>query len=715
MIDRRVAVAGMALLALAMPVETRQQQPQRAQGTVAEGVTAVLVDVVVRDRRGQPVRDLVQSDFEVLEDGVPQTIGSFSPQFERAEPSTAVTGETASTSTAPRSGPGVTALVFDRLTPEARRRAAEAAKSYLGSKEESQDYVAVFGIDLQTKPFLPFTRNAVAIRKALDAIVKSASAGFNSPESQRAIADATAAAAEAARSANSATSGATGPGASSAVGTAPAAAAMAEMQASLLRGFDNMERDQTGYATTDGLFAIVRTLARIPGRKSVVLFSEGIAIPPAVHRFYLAVIDAANRNNVSFYTMDAAGLRAESDQSKVRDAVNLRGAVGIETGYSTEGGGALVQGLENNEERLRSDPAYGLNELASSTGGLFFNNTNNLRPAFERVESDLRNYYLLGYTPSNPKFDGRFRKIEVRVKRPNVTLAARKGYFAVRDPGGSAVNEWEAPALAALEQQPVGNAFPLRAGAMLFPDRGRPGLVPVVVELKTAPLTFQPAADGKNYTSDFTVLVRFLDDKNQVARKVSQHYEIRGPIDQIERAKQGDVIFYRESELPPGVYTMETVVYDAPSSKSSVRFSTVEVPKHDEGKLRMSSLMIVKRGEKVADTDRPKGSPLLVNDVLLSPNIGEPISKASKELGFYFAIYPVLNDAKPEAAIELLQNGKLVAQVPMPVAETDSAGRVQQVGRLPLEQLQPGTYEMRAIVRQGSTQLSRSTLITIVN
>ena len=73
--------------------------------------------------------------------------------------------------------------------------------------------------------------------------------------------------------------------------------------------------------------------------------------------------------------------------------------------------------------------------------------------------------------------------------------------------------------------------------------------------------------------------MRFLDQQNQVARKVSQHYEVSGPIAQLERAKQGEVIFYREPELPPGVYTMETVVYDAPSGKSSVRLSTVEVPK----------------------------------------------------------------------------------------------------------------------------------------
>ena len=71
-----------------------------------------------------------------------------------------------------------------------------------------------------------------------------------------------------------------------------------------------MERDQQGYSTTNGLFAIISTLGRLPGRKSLVLFSEGIAIPPAVQRLFLGVIDAANRANVSIYTMDAAGLRA---------------------------------------------------------------------------------------------------------------------------------------------------------------------------------------------------------------------------------------------------------------------------------------------------------------------------------------------------------------------------------------------------------------------
>jgi hypothetical protein len=299
------------------------------------------------------------------------------------------------------------------------------------------------------------------------------------------------------------------------------------------------------------------------------------------------------------------------------------------------------------------------------------------------------------------------------VKRSGLAIAARKGYFAVRNPGTSPLNEWEAPALGALEQKPVPNAFPVRAGALLFPERGRPGLVPVVVEVKTAPLTFQPDKDGKSYTSDFTVLVRFLDGNKQVARKLSEHYQIRGDIAQIDRARQGEVVFYRESELPPGVYSMETVVHDAPSGKSSVRFATVEVPRHEENTLRLSTLVLVRRGENVPEQDRRADNPLLVNGVALSPNLGDPVSKTAKEATFYFAMYPGKGSG-PNVVIELLQNGKPVVQLPMPVPPADANGRIQQLGRLPLDQLTPGTYELRAIAKQGDQQLARSTMLRIV-
>jgi hypothetical protein len=489
---------------------------------------------------------------------------------------------------------------------------------------------------------------------------------------------------------------------------------LAQMQANIIRGYDALDRDQSGYSTTNGLFAIIEQMGRLPGRKSIVLFSEGLALPPAVVRLFEGVKDAANRANVSIYTMDAAGLRAESDQAKIRDQVNSmgHGGGGI-LGGGKVGGGALSQSLEYNEGVLREDPRNGLSGLARDTGGVAFDNTNNLRQGFERVESDLRNYYLIGYSPTNEKFDGKFRTIDVKVTRPGVVVAARRGYFAVRDPGGAPVNTWEAPALGALESKPVPNAFPLRAAALLFPEHDRPGLVPVVVDFKTAPLSFDTSADGKTYASDFAVLVRFLDGQNQVVKKVSQHYEVRGPIAELERAKQGEVLFYREPELQPGVYTMETIVYDTPTGKASVRFSTVEVPKADASALRMSTLVLTARAEKVPEKDRRRENPLLVGDLVIYPNLGEAVNRKAKEVGFFFTVYPASGGAAPEAALDLIQNGKPLGQIPLPLAAADASGRIQQTGRVPIEQLEPGTYELRVAVKQGTTQLARTALLRI--
>lgn len=707
-------------LSLSAGAAPQQPQPQRAPGTLTEGVTAVLVDVVVRDRRGQPVKDLTAADFEVLEDGVPQALGSFTPIFNAAaagpsadtKPATpAPTAPTVGTAPPTNEGPLLTALVFDRLSPEARRLAVQAAQGYLGNKEQAPAYFGVFRIDLALAPYAPFTRNAHALREALKKVESGASASFASPEQREQRANAERRAGTAAAGADAAIS-AGGPGTAAAVGGAAGEAILAQMSVSMERDFELMERDQQGYATTNALFAIINAMRNLPGRKSLVLFSEGVAIPPAVLRLFAGVIDAANRASVSIYTVDAAGLRTASEQAKIRDEVNLRagGGGGILSGNVE---GPLSKELEKNEDVLRQDPRTGLDELATATGGLLFESTNNLRQAFDRIEGDLRNYYLLGYTPTNDNFDGKFRTIQVRVKRSGLAVAARKGYFAVRDPGGVAINAWDAAALGALEQQPVPNAFPVRVAALHFPERGRPGLTPTLVQFATSKITFQPASDGKRYTSDFTVLVRFLDEEKRVARTVSQHYEIDGPLSEMARAQQGEVIFYREPELLPGVYSMETVVHDAASGASSARFATVEVPKPVEGALRVSSLVLARRVEKVSGQDRRADNPLVVNDLVIQPNLGDPVSKGAKEVGFYFAIYPADGGA-PEAVIELLRNGQLVARVPMPAGKPDASRRIQQLGRLPLDQLQPGTYDLRAVVKQGDAHVVRSTLLRLV-
>ena len=238
-------------------------------------------------------------------------------------------------------------------------------------------------------------------------------------------------------------------------------------------------------------------------------------------------------------------------------------------------------------------------------------------------------------------------------------------------------------------------------------------MFPVLVSVSASHMTFVPSEDKLNQHADFTVLVRFRDQANEIVRKLSQHYQFDGPPEKVEAMKKGEVLFYRQTDLPPGVYTMETIVFDNVSNRASVRFSTVEQPKAAADGLRVSNLLVVGRSERLAEADRPADNPFLVGDILLYPNLGTPLPKSeAKELAFFFTIYPG-SAAKTTAVLELMQNGKLLAQSPLPLEPADANGRIQQVGRLPLDTLAPGTYDLRVVVTDGTSPQLRSVLVRI--
>src|SRR5262249_47249841 len=126
----------------------------------------------------------------------------------------------------------------------------------------------------------------------------------------------------AARAAQSGGAGAVGAGA--AAGAAAVEQTFEAMRARTEETFEALQREQQGYATTNGVMAIVNSMSRLPGRKAVLFFSEGVSIPPNVQQHFRSVIHAANRANVSVYAVDAAGLRAESTLLATREEINAR-------------------------------------------------------------------------------------------------------------------------------------------------------------------------------------------------------------------------------------------------------------------------------------------------------------------------------------------------------------------------------------------------------
>src|SRR6266536_6068903 len=247
------------------------------------------------------------------------------------------------------------------------------------------------------------------------------------------------------------------------------------------------------------------------------------------------------------------------------------------------GGGSMSAALERNEDLLRLNPESGLGQLAAQTGGFLIRDTNDAGSAFRRIEEDMRFQYLLGYTPSNQNYDGRFRAISVKVARPGLQVQTREGYFAVKPVESKPLATFEAPAVALLDRSPRPSSFPLQALGLSFPDPRQPGLVPVIVHVPGNTVTYTPDKADKSgqkvHRADFTVVVRVKDEAGHEVDRLSQRYLLSTPEAKLETARRGDLLFYRQASLAPGRYTLEAVAYDGMSQKASVSTAAVEVPR----------------------------------------------------------------------------------------------------------------------------------------
>jgi 5-hydroxyisourate hydrolase-like protein (transthyretin family) len=213
----------------------------------------------------------------------------------------------------------------------------------------------------------------------------------------------------------------------------------------------------------------------------------------------------------------------------------------------------------------------------------------------------------------------------------------------------------------------------------------------------------------KTFTTDFSVVVLIRDSADQVVKKLSQHYALTGPSDKVEAARQGDILLYRETQLAPGRYKIEAVAYDALTSRAGVGVSMVEVVPGDSAKPRLSSVVLIKRAERVSNADQNSANPFRFGEVLIYPNVGEPVRKSvNPQLALFLTVYPSKETpAAPKIRVELLREGKSLALSSADLPAADAAGRIQYASTLPVERLQPGDYELKVTVRDQHSSMTR--------
>jgi VWFA-related protein len=444
----RQAACLFALIAMAAVSGSSQVQPPGLKSSVA----GVVIDVSVIDNKGQPVLDIRPDEFEISEEGVRQQIVSLSlvqagVARSQAGPATPVTSDApappASAAPAqasapaaaaePGTTPSVTAILFDRLSPDVRPFAARAALAYVETLSPPHDYAGVFLADTTLRTFQGFTNQAPGLRQGV------ARAAATAPVNLSADAERAATGRVQAFDPNQPpTAGAeSDAGFSSAARQALFDPARDRDPATLLlrtelkmgEGYQRFASEYEGQASMTGLRAVIDALGTLPGRKSVLYFTENLQVTPRLKSKFDALIGQANRSNITVYPVDAAGLRVHSKDAELARNVNVAGSQAV--GDERRPDGPMTKDLERQDQLLSSRPTAVLGRLAKETGGFLLENTNNLAAGVARMQQERTTYYLLGYQSTNPALDGAYRRVTVKVKRGKVTIRSRPGYLAV--------------------------------------------------------------------------------------------------------------------------------------------------------------------------------------------------------------------------------------------------------------------------------------------
>jgi len=713
-----------AFLLSASSLEAQGQSQQDTSGqatppTVRSTAQEVVLDMVFRDKKGRTIRDIRPEEIHVSEDGVEQRLTAFR----------VVDGKTAESLTVPKSSVEggslsldpmrevrLVTLVFEGLDQEGKRFFRQALKDILDMAPEPNLYFSILTIDQKLHCIQPFTADHSALLKSVD---RSSMWSFiqysnNSAEVKEELKQMLSQGEPQLQGASG--NGSTG-GPSASQIQSSVSWRMAKIQYDMLQAADTADREYNVRATIDALRTLVRAQSELPGRKVILYFNPWLFISETVKEQYSNLISMANRANVSFYTVDPKGLVTWSQESNGRDW--LRGAAGEIRSEQMRGGvGAVSAGqaraAETAEGALRANPLLWLRDLAQQTGGTAIAETNDYRAPLRVAMDEVRTYYEAAYAPHIAVYDGKFRRISVRVDRADVVVHTRSGYFALPQlKGGQQVYAYEMPLLNALNATSPPLAVAFQATAERFNDHGPKVEYMVTLEAPLNGLTFAPQPDQKNSAVDAALLAVLKNSNGEIVEKFSKDFAVQVALDKVDAFKAGNLVQTFRTELPPGEYALEAAVMDRNGSRIGVTKSTFTVPQ-PSSKLSMSDVVLIRRTDALKDSKQ-------ILDAFYFPG-GKVVPTLSRTLKggpgnvlpFYFAVYP---DRSTKNALKLTMSfykeGQYLGAAEAPLPDVQQDGRIPYIANLPADKFTPGAYEIHIGVTQGSSKAEEKVTVQV--
>jgi VWFA-related protein len=533
----------------------------------------VMVRVVVRDAKGAIVENLRKEDFQLFDHGKLQTISHFSiekpalkatqppPQKSAekaapAEPET--TDETAMPTTAARR---FVALYYDDVnTPfENLVQARDAADHFLTSSIQPGDRVALYTSSGQKQ--LDFTDNLAQVHQALFDLRarpiagQDTSCGAIPPYEAYLIVDhddPTALAVATDEILKCYFQG----------DSQFLAQAQAMVKSNAMQSLTQSETEAN--AALRGIESVVRRMTSLPGQRSMVIVSGGF-LTETLHFQLGQIADRALRAGVILNAIDARGLYTDTSITDVSNKY---------IGYTTNMAiiGQKIQMLMESASRQTD----GVQSLALDTGGIFFNNNNDLEAGFHKAAGIPEAFYLLAFSPQNLKLDGNFHPIQVKlVALKGLSVQARRGYYAPRKPNDPTVQEKEEIQEAVYSQDET-HELPIDVHTQFFMRTESDARITVLTRIDLHPLHFRKEED-RNLDNLTFVTVVFDQDGHQITGQ-QKAVQLRLRDSSLERYLQTGITIRTLFDVKPGTYLVRAVVRDSESGQISGLNRTVEIP-----------------------------------------------------------------------------------------------------------------------------------------
>lgn len=672
-----------------------------SEDVVKISTTLVQVDVTVTDQSGNIVKDLKPEDFEIYENNEKQPITNFS--FVAGEENTpAPTAAPAPKNSAgnvvpvpprqlkPEQVGRTVALVVDDLSLsfESVHFVRMALKKFVDTQMQDDDLVAIIRTGGGIGALQQFTSDKRQLYAAIDKIrwnpIGSGKIGAFAPIEATPLERLKASGAEVSDE-------------------------QLEAERNRNQRFNDFQGGVFATGTLGALDFIIKGMRELPGRKSIMLMSDGFKLftkdeagftdSSIILESLKRLIDLANRSSVVVYTMDARGLQTLG--------------LTAEDNTNDQSSDQLEQKLTDRKNEL-FDTQDGLVYLARQTGGLSIINSNDLSGGIRKMLNDQKGFYLLGYTPDAETFDAqkrRFNKLTVKVKRPDLKVRYRSGFFGLTDEevARPANQTPQQQITAALTSPFAANGIELRLNT-LFGNEPKTGeYVRSFLHVSAKDLKFSNEPDG-THKATFDVLAMSFGESGTVADQLAKNYTITLKEDAYETfVREGFVYNFLFPVKKPGAYQMRVAIRDSESGRIGSANQFIEVPNLKKGNLTLSGIVLANQTLQDYESSQSGSNPVQGKNTSEADTSLRKFKRGTV-LRYGFEIYNAKLDAsqKPQLTMQtrIFRDGNLVFEgkaVPINLQGQSDWQKIYSMGALALgTKMLPGDYVLQIITNDNA-------------